>query len=96
MASSKPFADTLPDGRRILLFNPPPERNVLTIAVAAPGEGFFSRLFRLRSGASPCRFRRSPQWSYPSAIIHEDALYAAYTVSKEDAALSVVPLDCLC
>ena len=47
------------------------------------------------SGYVTC-FRRSPQWSYPSAIIHEDALYAAYTVSKEDAALSVVPLDCLC
>jgi hypothetical protein len=95
MTSAKPFADTLSDGRRVLISNPPPDRNWLTLAVARAGEPYFTSLWRIREGVSPCRFRKTPQWSYPSAIEHNGNLYIIYTVSKEDAALSIIPLEVL-
>ncbi len=95
MGSSKPFADTLSDGRRILISNPPPDRNWLTLAVAGKGEPTFSRLWRIREGLSPNRFLKVAQWSYPSAIEHDGNLYVIYTVSKEDCALSIIPLEVL-
>lgn len=95
MASSKPIADTLRDGRRFLVSNYPLDgRNWLTLALAKPGAPFTS-LWRIREGASPFRFRKTAQWSYPAAIEHDGSLYVIYTVSKEDCALSIIPLDVL-
>lgn len=96
MATSKPFADNLSTGQRVLVSSTPPGgRNTLTVAVSRPGESRLSRIWRIRHGVSPARFLRNPQWAYPAAVEHEGALYVTYSVSKEDCALSIIPLSAL-
>jgi hypothetical protein len=96
MARSKGFADNLSTGQRVVISNTPPGgRNMLTIAVSRPGELHLSRIWRIQQGASPARFLKNPQWAYPAAVEHEGALYVTYCVSKEDCALSIIPLGAL-
>lgn len=95
MTRSKPFADTLSTGQRVVISNTPPGRAMLTIAVSRPGASQLCRIWRLQQGASPTRFLRNPQWAYPAAVEHDGALYVTYSVSKEDCALTIIPLDAL-
>jgi hypothetical protein len=38
---------------------------------------------------------KEPQWSYPYATEHGGVLYVTYSISKEDCAMSAIPLSAL-
>lgn len=96
MTASKPYAGHLSTGQAFLVCNAGPDRHTLVVAVGAPGERAFSRVWRVRHGASP-ELRlpgraKSPQWSYPYAHEHDGRLYVVYSIGKEDCGLSIIPL----
>jgi len=95
-ANSKIYAGTLSTGHWYAILNLE-NRNTLAIAVGAPGAHSFSRVWTIRTGAShqPRNAGRGkhPQWSYPYAIEAKGNLYVGYAISKEDAGLSILPVD---
>ena len=101
MVPSKPFGGILSTDQRYLVSNYPDvtsRRGCLTIAVSRPGERAFSMLRTIRQGTPPVRLAglcKEPQWSYPYAIEHDGSLYVTYSISKEDCAMSVIPLAAL-
>lgn len=101
MVDSKPFGGILSTGQFYLVFNypdPRSRRGNLVVGVGNPGAMQLSMLRTVRHGIPPVRYVgecKEPQWSYPYAVEHEGALYITYSVSKEDCALSVVPLASL-
>lgn len=96
LTASKPYAGHLSTGQAFLVGNAGPDRHTLVLAVAAPGERAFSRVWRIRHGASPALRlpgrAKSPQWSYPYAHEHDGSLYVVYSIGKEDCGLSIIPL----
>ena len=96
MTASKPYAGHLSTGQAFLVCNVGPDRHTLVLAVTAPGERVFTRVWRIRHGASPdLRLpgrAKSPQWSYPHAHQHDGSLYVVYSIGKEDCGLSIIPL----
>ena len=96
LTASKPYAGHLSTGQAFLVGNVGPDRHTLVLAVAAPGERAFSRVWRIRHGASPALRlpgrAKSPQWSYPYAHEHDGSLYVVYSIGKEDCGLSIIPL----
>ncbi len=99
MTASKPCAGHLSTAQAFLVCNVGPDRHTLVLAVTAPGERVFSRVWRIRHGASPdLRLRgraKSPQWSYPYAHEHDGHLYVVYSIGKEDCGLSIIPLHAI-
>ena len=99
MTASKPYAGHLSTGQAFLVCNAGPDRHTLVLAVAKPGARSFSRVWRVRHGASPdLRLpgrAKSPQWSYPYAHEHDGNLYVVYSIGKEDCGLSIIPLHAL-
>jgi hypothetical protein len=103
MSSSKTCAGVFSTGQRYLAFNMKPEadgvhdRDVLAMAVAAPGEHLFRQIVIVRKGKSPSTrftgFVKSEQWSYPSVLEHDGKVYVTYSVTKEDCCLSILSLD---
>lgn len=106
MVASKPLGGTLSTGQRFLITNTPDKgRQLLTIAVTAPGEKKFKRIWKIRHAAYPKR--RAPQyvpneakdgtthWAYPAAVEHGGNLYVTYSVAKEDCELSIIPIRAL-
>ena len=81
-------------------------RDPLTLAVSPDGE-FFTKVFAVRSGGStrPAhRFaelakklsgRRPAGFGYPSMVHHDGTVYILYSISKEDIAITLVPLGAL-
>ena len=96
LTASKPYAGHLSTGQAFLVGNVGPDRHTLVLAVTAPGVRGFSRVWRIRHGASPALRlpgrAKSPQWSYPYACEHGDSLYVVYSIGKEDCGLSIIPL----
>ena len=96
LTSSKPYAGNLSTGQAFLVGNVGPDRHTPVLAVTAPGERAFSRVWRIRHGASPALRlpgrAKSPQWSYPYAHEHDGNLYVVYSIGKEDCGLSIIPL----
>ena len=96
LTASKPYAGHLSTGQAFLVCNVGPDRHTLVLAVTAPGERVFTRVWRIRHGASPdLRLpgrAKSPQWSYPYAHEHDGSLYVVYSIGKEDCGLSIIPL----
>ena len=99
MTASKPYAGHLSTGQAFLVCNAGPDRHTLVVAVGAPGERAFSRVWRVRHGASPdLRLpgrAKSPQWSYPYAHEHDGRLYVVYSIGKEDCGLSIIPVHAI-
>lgn len=112
VADSQPFAGTLSTGRHYLITNNLDEgRALLSIAVTAPGERTFSRIWKVRHQRCPKRrlfagvfwkgklvkpmVGTATEWSYPAAVEHEGNLYVSYTQGKEDANVSIIPLRAL-
>lgn len=101
MVNSKPFGGVLSTGQRYLVCNYPDvtsRRGCLAIAVSRPGERVFSMLRTIRQGTPPVQIPglcKEPQWSYPYAVEAAGSLYVTYSISKEDCAMSVIPLDAL-
>ena len=103
VSTSKTCAGVLSTGQRYLAFNMrEPDthlwsRNALAIAVSAPGERSFQKIVLVRNGKAPAYrvpgFAKGPQWSYPSVEEYGGNVYIAYTVTKEDCCLSVLPLS---
>ncbi len=98
MDTSKVYAGVLSTGQRYLVANVG-NRDTLFIAVGRPGEDHLSRVWSIRHGRSPepraAGWCKGPQWSYPCAVEHDGNLYVAYSVGKEDCALSIIPLTAL-
>ena len=93
---SKQCAGNLPDGTAFLIGNPTgkKDRSVLAIATAKDGRTF-DRAFLLGRHPAPGRFEgkaKTPGFSYPKAIVHGEYLYVAYSVNKEDIAVTRLPL----
>lgn len=86
-------------------------RAMLTIAVTRPGGELFERVWKIRHQQFPRRrlfpgakfegqeifnsLGKPTEWSYPSAVEHEDRLYVSYTHGKEDGVLSIIPVSAL-
>ncbi len=98
VSDSKMAAGRLSSGEGYLILNSPVEgggsRDWLQILVTEPGEDEFIRQVTIRNAVSPfCRDgRRASQWSYPSAVEFAGSFYVAYSISKEDVGLSILPL----
>ena len=100
MSSSKTCAGRFSTGQRYLALNLRAEnlgdRDVLAIAVSAPGGQYFRKLVLVRKGPSPSPrlpgYCKGPQWSYPSVAEHEGTVYVTYSVTKEDCCLTMLPL----
>jgi len=107
---SRSQARRLPDGSVLLVGNQIAHRfdeglrlprDPLTLAISMDGQ-FFTKVFALRTDAP-----RTPRFSgiaggrdigmygYPSMIVHNGMVYVLYSVSKEDIAISIVPLSWL-
>jgi hypothetical protein len=101
MVDSKPFGGILSTGQRYLVFNypdPHSRRGNLVIGVSRPGEDRLSALATIRQGIPPVQLVgecKEPQWSYPYAVELEGTLYVTYSISKEDCAMSAIPIDVL-
>lgn len=103
MATSKPYAGILSDGRRYLVCTTTadtgPNRSPLTIAVSRPGETLFSRVFLVRGSVSdrtPGVSAPNADFSYPYAVEHAGRLYVAYTHKSHGAhELAVIPISSL-
>lgn len=101
MSSSKTCAGHLSTGQRYLALNlyapDMGRRDVLAIAVSAPGDALLRKLVLVRRGPSPVagagsRYQ-SPQWSYPSVQEHDGSVHVTYSVTKQHCCLSILPLE---
>lgn len=107
MVASKPLGGVLSNGQRYLISNTPDKgRQLLTIAVTAPGGRTFQKIWKIRHQGYP--LKRSvgqyapnegkdgtTHWAYPAAIEHDGKLYVTYSVAKEDCELSIIPIRAL-
>lgn len=103
MATSKPYAGTLSDGRRYLVCTTTADtgaaRSPLTIAVSRPGEALFSKVFRVRGSVcdrTPGVSAAGVDFSYPYAVEHEGRLYVGSTHKSHGGhELAVIPVRSL-
>ncbi|MFW5856976.1 MAG: exo-alpha-sialidase, partial [Planctomycetota bacterium] len=98
MHPSKPFGGRLSTGQRYLAFNAPGRggggRELLVLAVSAPGETAFRRVWTIRDGIAD-DLGCGPEWSYPFAVEADGRLHVAYTSEKKHAVLTSIPLGSL-
>ncbi|HBN77548.1 MAG TPA: cycloinulo-oligosaccharide fructanotransferase [Planctomycetaceae bacterium] len=105
MATSKPAAGTLSNGQHFLICttakNNGGKRTPLTIAVTAPGENIFRKVFvirRSRHPDNPGESADSLSLSYPCAIEHAGHLYVGYSNNGgrrgnlNSAEMAIIPL----
>lgn len=111
LAPSQPLCGRLSTGQHFLITDNLEEgRALLTIAVTAPGERAFSRIWKIRHQQYPRRrlfggyeggkpgssmVGKPTEWSYPAAVEHDGKLYVSYTQGKEDCVLSIIPVHVL-
>ena len=93
---SKQCAGNLPDRTPFLIGNPGPEkdRSLLIIATASDGTTF-DQAWTLRNNPPERRYdgkAKTPGYSYPKAFVAKDFLYVAYSVNKEEIAVTRLPL----
>lgn len=99
MVASKPFGGVLSNGQTFLVFNYPDpslRRGNLVVGVGRPGEQVLCKLRTVRQGIPPLFMSglcKEPQWSYPYAVEHDGALHVTYSISKEECAMSIIPLS---
>ncbi|WP_339749483.1 exo-alpha-sialidase [uncultured Rubinisphaera sp.] len=105
MATSKPAAGTLSNGQHFLICttanNNGGKRTPLTIAVTAPGENIFRKVFVIRRSRHPEKPGESADnlsLSYPCAIEHASHLYVGYSNNGgrrgnlNSAEMAIIPL----
>ena len=93
---SKQCAGNLPDGSAFLIGNPATgkDRSVLAIALSKDGHTF-DRAWLIGHHPAPGRYEgkaKTPGFSYPKAFVHGEYLYVAYSINKEDIAVTRLPL----
>ena len=75
-------------------------RDVLAIAVSAPGGEYFTKIVPIRTDTPPdaqvAEYPKGRGWAYPAVLEHEGLVYVAYSATKERCCLSILPLDELC
>ncbi|MAF65269.1 MAG: hypothetical protein CMJ84_06380 [Planctomycetes bacterium] len=88
----------LPDGRVYLINNPGPgrmNRSLLTIALSGDGV-LFDRAWIIRGEPTTQRFKgkgKRDGWQYPSSVVWKNSLFVAYSVNKEDVAITRITLN---
>jgi hypothetical protein len=94
---SKIFAGRLRTGHRYLVYNMPAarRRDLLVIALTGPDGPRFDRIYKLLEGPSTA-LGCGPEWSYPCAIEHRDALLVSCTSEKRHCVLVSIPLSAIC
>lgn len=109
MVTSKPYGGTLSNGQRYLVGTTTADtgkrRAPLTIAVSAPGEVEFRRIFRIRDAEHPgvgLDSHVKASLSYPYAVEHAGHLYVGYSnnggrpgMNINSAELAVIPVESL-
>ena len=106
MATSKPAAGILSTGQRYLICTTAKSnggrRSPLTIAVTAPGENVFRKVFVIRRSRHPDQPGESADslsLSYPCAIEHDGHLYVGYSNNGgrrgnlNSAELAIIPME---
>lgn len=106
MATSEPAAGILSTGQRYLICttakNNGGRRSPLTIAVTAPGENVFRKVFVIRRSRHPDQPGESADslsLSYPCAIEHDGHLHFRYFKNSgrrgnlNSAELSIIPME---
>lgn len=97
-STARTSAGNLPDGSAYLVNNPLPkqfDRSLLTIALSSDGETF-DRAYLLRGATTHRRHDGKSKldgWQYPHALAWKGSFYVAYSVNKEDIAITrIAPL----
>ena len=93
---SKQCAGNLPDGTAFLIGNPTgsKDRSILAIATSKDGKTF-DQAWLIGRDPAPGRYEgkaKTQGFSYPKAIVHGECLYVAYSINKEDIAVTRLPL----
>ena len=93
---SKQCAGNLPDGTAFLIGNPTnsKDRSVLAVAISKDGTTF-DQAWLIGRNPAPGRYEgkaKTPGFSYPKAIVYGEYLYVAYSINKEDIAVTRLPL----
>lgn len=95
ISNSKMYAGNLSNGKNYLVFNARTDkyREMLCIAV---GDETFDKVYKIKKGyEKPPRFWKYSEWCYPYAYEADGKLYIAYARNKEDAVLSIIPVESL-
>ncbi len=99
---SKQCAGNLPDGTAYLVNNPSHNKTRIPLVISLSKNGReFNKAYLLRSGGAdlqPMRFEGQYKrigYSYPKAVVWQNALYVAYATNKEDVQVTRVPLESL-
>jgi hypothetical protein len=72
-------------------------RSLLTIALSDDGV-LFDRAWIIRGEPTAQRFKgkgKRDGWQYPSSLVWKKSLFVAYSVNKEDVAITRISLDSL-
>lgn len=94
-AYTRAAAGNLPDGTAYLVHNPGQGRDPLVVSLAADGL-HFDRHGVIAHNAPEHRYEghaKNPGFQYPRAVIHNDMLFALYSVNKEHMEIAAVPLN---
>ena len=100
-ARAKQSAGNLPDGTAFLVNAPNADRVRIPLAVTLARDGrHFDRSFLLRGADSLPPLRHEGRYKragyhYPKSVVWNGFLYVAYSVNKEDIAVTRVPLAAL-
>jgi hypothetical protein len=99
-STSRFFLRTLLGGTTMMINNPSAtqyDRSVL--ALSTSGDGItFNRSVALRSDPATQAFggdRKVDGWQYPNALVWNEMLIVAYSINKEDIAVTRIPVDSL-
>lgn len=99
-STSRFHLQRLPDGRCILINNPSStqyDRSVLALSISDDGITY-NRAFAIRLESATVGFtgkHKLDGWQYPHSVVWNDSLFVAYSVNKEDIAVSRIPLSAL-
>ena len=92
---SKQCAGNLPDGTPFFIGNPGPGKDRSRLILATASDGMtFDKAWTLRQDPSERRFEGKAKtlgYSYPKAFVAPDYLYVAYSVNKEEIAVTRLP-----
>ncbi len=99
-STSRFFLRTLPGGPAIMINNPNAtqyDRSVLALSTSDDGITF-NRSAALRNDPTTQRCggdRKVDGWQYPNALVWNETVFVAYSINKEDIAVTRIPMDSL-
>jgi hypothetical protein len=96
-STARTSAGNLPDGTAFIINNSMPkkfDRSLLTIGLSQDGQ-VFNRALLIRGEPTKMRYAGRSKldgWQYPNAVTWKDTLYVAYSINKEDVAVTQIAL----